>query len=155
MRAYEEGDRDVKKIFTRREPGGARAVELDEEMTAMTMRKSFTAVLTTVLTLAGATAYAGEGTLDKEEIRKVVRAHIDEVRYCYNKVLETQPDAKAKLVVDFTIGGDGAVTKSSIGSLEGSAELGSCVNAAVKTWKFPAPTGGEVAVSYPFVMEPG
>ena len=121
----------------------------------MTMRKCFTAVLMMVLTLAGATAYAGEGTLDKSEIRKVVREHINEIRYCYNKVLETQPEAKASLVVDFTIGGDGAVTNSSISKLEGPAELGPCVNAAVNTWKFPAPTGGEVAVSYPFVMEPG
>lgn len=144
-----------KEIFTGREPGGAGAVGRGEETNDMTMRKSFTVVLTTMLTLAGATAYAGEGTLDKGEIRKVVRAHIDDIRVCYNKVLETDPEARAKLVVDFTIGSDGAVTRSSIGSLEGSAELGSCVSAAVKTWKFPAPSGGEVAVSYPFVMEPG
>src|SRR5688572_23454480 len=104
----------------------------------MKIRKSLAAVLTMMLTFAGTTAYAGEGTLDKEEIRKVVRAHINEIRYCYNKVLETQPEAKAKLVVDFTIGGDGAVTKSSISSLEGPAHLGSCVSAAVSTWKFPA-----------------
>ena len=130
-------------------------MEPGEVMTAMTMRKCFTAVLMMVLTLAGATAYAGEGTLDKSEIRKVVREHINEIRYCYNKVLETQPEAKASLVVDFTIGDDGAVTNSSISKLEGPAELGPCVNAAVNTWKFPAPTGGEVAVSYPFVMEPG
>jgi len=121
----------------------------------MTIRKSLAAVLMTVLTFAGTTAYAGEGVLDKNEIRKVVREHIEEIRVCYDKVLVKQPEAKAKLVVDFTIGSDGAVKKSSIGSLEGPAELGPCVNAAVTTWKFPAPTGGEVAVSYPFVMEPG
>ena len=121
----------------------------------MTNQKLFTAVLTTMMTLACATAYASEGTLGKDEIRKVVRDNIHEIRTCYNAVLVKQPEAKAKLVVDFTIGGDGAVTKSSISGLEGPTSLGSCVSAAVNTWKFPAPTGGEVAVSYPFVMEPG
>lgn len=119
------------------------------------LRQIFTATMTVALTLAGTMAYAGEGTLSKDEIRKVVREHIEEVRHCYNQVLEKQPEARAKLVVDFTIGSDGGVTRSNIGSLEGPAELGPCVNAAVRTWKFPRPTGGEVAVSYPFVMEPG
>lgn len=121
----------------------------------MTNQKLFTAVLTTTMTLACATAYASEGTLGKDEIRKVVRDNIHEIRTCYNAVLVKQPEAKAKLVVDFTIGGDGGVTKSAIGSIEGPAELGQCVSAVVLAWKFPKPTGGEVAVSYPFLFEPG
>jgi outer membrane biosynthesis protein TonB len=84
-----------------------------------------------------------------------VRDNIHEIRTCYNAVLEKQPEAKAKLVVDFTIGVDGGGDQERIGSIEGTAELGQCVSAAVLAWKFPKPTGGEVAVSYPFVFEPG
>lgn len=119
------------------------------------LRRICSGTLAMTMMLAGATAYAGEGTLSKDEIRKVVRDNIHEIRWCYNKVLESAPEAKAKLVVDFTIGGDGAVTKSAIGSLEGPAELGPCVSATVAKWRFPKPTGGDVAVSYPFLFEPG
>lgn len=122
----------------------------------MTTLKLFVATIS-VATVVCATARAGEakGTLGEDEIRKVVRDHIDEVRVCYNAVLAKQPEAKANLVVDFTIGSDGAVTTSKIGTLEGPAELGKCVSAAVLAWKFPKPTGGAVDVSYPFAFEPG
>jgi outer membrane biosynthesis protein TonB len=120
------------------------------------MRTIFTTILMTSTLFACATAEAGEGSLDKDQIRQVVRANISEVRYCYNQTLEKQPELKAKVVIDFTIGADGSVTKSAVGSMDGPAELGKCVAERIATWKFPAPTGGgEVAVSYPFVMEPG
>lgn len=130
--------------------------------TTMTMLLTMTALMT--MPMVGGTARAGgtmkaeiEGNLDKEQIRTVVRDHLNEVRYCYNQVLEVDPMAKGKLVVDFTIGSDGAVLKSAVGAgSQAPEQLGSCVAQAVRSWKFPAPTGGgTVAVSYPFLFEPG
>lgn len=123
----------------------------------MTMRRIFTGMMATLMMFACATAQAEiSGNLEKEQIRDVVWDHIDEVRYCYNKALEQDPELTVKLVVDFTIGEDGAVTHSAISSSDGPAELGNCVSAAVSSWQFPQPDGGgEVVVSYPFVMEPG
>lgn len=127
----------------------------------MTMRTTFLTICATMM-MFGATARAGDkaeikGNLDKDQIRDVVRDHINEVRVCYNQVLEGAPETKAKLVIDFTIGSDGAVKKSAVGAgSEGPAQLGECVTAAVRTWKFPAPKGGgEVVVAYPFLFEPG
>jgi outer membrane biosynthesis protein TonB len=129
--------------------------------TTTTMLLSMVALL--AMPMIGGTAQAGgtqkaevEGNLGKDQIRDVVRAHINEVRFCYNEVLAVDPTAKAKLVVDFTIGSDGAVTKSAVGAgTEAPAQLGQCVTKAVLAWKFPAPNGGTVAVSYPFLFEPG
>lgn len=120
------------------------------------MRRMFSALtIATVVTMAGP-AQAGGGSLDREEIRKVVRAHIGEIRDCYNEGLSRDEKLAGKLMVDFQIAASGAVTSSKIGeSTLGDAKMETCVAAAVKTWKFPQPTGGSVKVSYPFEFEPG
>lgn len=120
------------------------------------MRAMFSAVMIAVMATLPGPAQAGEGVLDKDLIRRVVRAHIDEVRYCYNAGLEKDPDLAGKIVVGFEIGADGAVQSSEITeSTLPDAEVGTCVAAAVKKWVFPKPQGGSVAVAYPFVLEPG
>jgi hypothetical protein len=50
-----------------------------------------------------------QGALDKDIIRRIVRAHINEVRYCYNQALARDPNAKGRVAVQFTIGGTGKV----------------------------------------------
>lgn len=96
-----------------------------------------------------------EGALDKNIIRRVVKAHIDEVRYCYNEGLEGDPELAGRVAVQFVIGPEGKVTRSTAESdMEG--EVPECIAKAVQGWLFPKPRDGkEVAVSYPFVLEPG
>ena len=117
------------------------------------------AILSVTIIVAAAlasSASAGEGTLDKDAIRDVVRAHIGEIRGCYNQGLERDPALAGRLVVGFEITGTGAVGRSEISeSTLADAAVGTCVAQAVKTWQFPAPKGGSVAVEYPFVLEPG
>lgn len=98
-----------------------------------------------------------KGSLDKDIIRRVVRAHINEVRSCYNKALIKDPTLGGKVVVDFTIGSAGKVTASSVASTTLTDEdVGTCIAGAAKRWKFPSPTGGGVVVvKYPFSLEPG
>jgi TonB family protein len=126
----------------------------------MMKRTILSAILMTLTTIACADAQAGDkaevkGNLSKEQIRDVVRSHIDEVRYCYNQVLEVDPTVSAKVVIDFTIGEKGTVTRSAVAESNGPEQLGNCMSAAFRSWQFPAPNGGVVEVSYPFVMEPG
>lgn len=106
---------------------------------------------------AAAPARAGGGSLDKALIRKVVQAHIDEVRHCYNEGLARKPDLAGKLTVDFTISKSGDVSASEVraGSTVGDAKVEACIAAAVKSWVFPKPEGDAVVVSYPFALEPG
>lgn len=117
-----------------------------------------TMMLSAIVSTAGpAAAGEGEGTLDKDLIRRIVRAHIPEIRYCYNEGLQRDPDLAGALTVDFEIAPTGDVVASEIheGSTLKDAAVEACIAAAVMKWKFPKPDGGHVLVSYPFVLEPG
>ena len=92
------------------------------------------------------------GRLDKEIIRREVRRHMNEVRYCYNEGLTRRPALEGRLVVHFTIAPTGrvivAVPQS---STLGMPSVDECVATAVRRWQFPQPSGGGLAiVSYPF-----
>jgi TonB family protein len=96
------------------------------------------------------------GTLDKEIIRREVRRHMNEVRYCYDQGLTRKPGLQGRLVVHFTIAPTGrvlvAVPQS---STLGMPSVDQCVVAAVQRWQFPQPAGGGLAmVSYPFLFSP-
>jgi len=95
------------------------------------------------------------GTLDKDIIRRIVRAHINEVRMCYNQGLVKDPKLAGKVSVQFTIGASGSVTKSTvIDNTVSDEKVATCIAKAVKRWTFPKPEGGGVVeVTYPFVLE--
>ena len=96
------------------------------------------------------------GALDKEIIRRIVRRHINEVRYCYEQALAGHPSLGGRVVVQFTIAGTGRVLASVLQSSSlGAPAVDACVVNAVKRWEFPQPTGGGlVIVSYPFQLTP-
>lgn len=90
------------------------------------------------------------GSLDKELISKVVHDNRDQVRSCYEQAIAKAP-VEGKLLMDWTIATTGAVkdvSASPSSTLKG--EVVSCIVNAVSGWKFPAPKGGEVHVTYPF-----
>jgi TonB family protein len=97
------------------------------------------------------------GGLDKDLIRRVVRAHINEVRYCYNQGLAKDANLKGRVAVQFTIGGTGKVTSAVVGETDlKDRAVGSCIAQAVKRWSFPKPaSGGAAIVTYPFILQPG
>jgi hypothetical protein len=96
------------------------------------------------------------GSLDKEIIRRIVRRHLNEVKYCYDQALVRQPKLDGRLVAQFTISGNGRVIASVVqSSTLGSTPVEMCVVNAIKRWEFPAPSGGGLAiVSYPFTFAP-
>jgi len=97
-----------------------------------------------------------QGSLDRDIIRRIVRAHINEVRYCYNQALANDPNAKGRVSVQFTIDVTGKITAATVTeSTLADAAVGLCIAKAVKGWTFPKPVGGVVNVTYPFVLEPG
>ncbi len=97
------------------------------------------------------------GSIDKDIIRRIVRAHINEVRYCYNQGLVRDPNLEGKVTVKFTIAATGKVASSDVAkSTVDDTNVGRCIAKAVKRWKFPKPPGGGVVVvSYPFALVPG
>lgn len=95
------------------------------------------------------------GALDKDIIRRVVHAHINEIRQCYNEGLHRDASMKGRVAIQFTIGPDGSVPLSAVHETDiKDVEVGRCIADALKRWKFPEPEGGgNVVVTYPFVLQ--
>ncbi len=96
-----------------------------------------------------------KGPLDPDIIRRVVRAHINELRYCYNRGLVGDPGLAGQVVVEFRILATGTVGESKLTSTTLSDKtVGECVVAATLRWQFPRPTDAVVDVTYPFEFAP-
>ncbi|KIG11799.1 putative signal peptide protein [Enhygromyxa salina] len=97
------------------------------------------------------------GSLDRDIIRRIVRAHINEVRSCYNAGLSRDPSLEGRVEIGFTIDAMGDVDQSVVQTTTLSdAAVSTCIARAVKRWRFPKPDGGgTVRVTYPFLLSPG
>jgi hypothetical protein len=97
------------------------------------------------------------GDIDKDLIRRIVRAHINEVRSCYNAGLTRDPNLGGRVTVQFSIIGNGKVSSSVVQeNTTRDSEVGNCIAKAVKRWKFPrVNNGGTALVSYPFRLTAG
>lgn len=99
------------------------------------------------------------GVLDKDDIRKVVRAGIADIRACYNAGLASDPKLTGRVAIHFAIAGDGKVAQAAVqeSTLPAWARsVADCIAAVAGRWQFPPPEGGgTVTVLYPFVLEPG
>ncbi|HET6582163.1 MAG TPA: AgmX/PglI C-terminal domain-containing protein, partial [Nannocystaceae bacterium] len=95
------------------------------------------------------------GALDKDLVRRIVRAHLDEVRYCYHLGLVRDPKLRGRIVIQFTIGPTGKVAAAVVQSTTLSDRaVAQCAARAVRRWRFPKPAGGgNVIVSHPFVLQ--
>jgi len=96
------------------------------------------------------------GGLTKEQVARVVRAHSNAVKFCYEKELQRKPTLAGKIEVYWVIVPDGSVEKSKIASttMEDNAVEG-CVARQVKQWVFPKSDGRTVVQSYPFLFKGG
>ncbi len=94
------------------------------------------------------------GGLSKEVIRRVVRRHHNEVKFCYEQALRERPDLEGRVTTRFMISPTGAVAASVVqSSTLGNGEAEQCITQAITRWSFPAPSdGGMVSVTYPFVF---
>jgi hypothetical protein len=99
------------------------------------------------------------GALDSAIIRRIVRAHINEVRECYDKGLGRDPTLAGDVSIQATIGAEGKVSAATVaadGTTLTDAAVGKCIAKAFKGWTFPKPSdGGKVELTYPFALAPG
>lgn len=95
------------------------------------------------------------GSLDKEIIRRIIRRHINEVKFCYERELVKSPNLMGRVMVQFTISAQGSVLASLVqSSTMNNVPTEQCIAAAVRRWEFPKPQGGGiVVVTYPFVLK--
>jgi hypothetical protein len=95
-----------------------------------------------------------EGCLDKEIIRRVIRQHHNEVRYCYERGLVEKPALEGRVVTSFTIANTGRVLASAVTDTSlRTPDVERCIAEAVRRWEFPSSAQTSM-VSYPFILTP-
>ena len=96
------------------------------------------------------------GGLTVQEILAVIKAHLNEIRHCYEQLLQRSPSASGKIAVNFVVGLSGSVTKVTVAEATlNDAVMRGCVTGRIQRWDFPKPRGGQpVDVNYPFVFNP-
>ena len=95
------------------------------------------------------------GSIDKSVIDRVIKKHLAQIRYCYERELKTHADLAGKVVITFTIATDGTVQSTKVkSSTLGHEGVESCVQGRFARMRFPAPAGGGVViVAYPLVFK--
>ena len=98
------------------------------------------------------------GAIDPELIRKVIRDHADQVRYCYEQQLTLNPKLGGKIAIKWQINADGRASATVFDAnvpvdSDGMRNVGECIMSRIKTWEFPKPKGGGMAiVTYPWIL---
>jgi hypothetical protein len=99
-------------------------------------------------------APAVDGELDPAMVAKEVRSRLGAIKACYERALKRNPTLSGKVVIHWTITQAGTVSGVDVEQdTLGDAEVASCMKALVARWRFPAPAGGSVDVSFPFVFQ--
>jgi len=94
------------------------------------------------------------GALDRGVIDEVIKRHLTQIRYCYQRELQRDTSLAGKVVMKFTIAKDGSVSSANAQkSTLGNASVDQCLVGRFLRMQFPEPEGGGIViVSYPFVF---
>lgn len=97
------------------------------------------------------------GQIDRSLVDAVVKRHLREIKYCYQRELQKVPTLSGKVTVKFVIAGDGSVSSATTKtSTLGNSAAEACINSRFSHMQFPALKAGGIAiVSYPFLFAPG
>ena len=95
------------------------------------------------------------GSLDPAIIDAVIKRHLAQIQYCYERELGKKPKLHGKLVVNFVIASDGLVTRAGMkSSTMNDANVEGCVADRFRKIRFPKPKGGGiVTVNYPLLFK--
>jgi hypothetical protein len=95
-----------------------------------------------------------QGGMSRQAVKRVIDQHLDEITYCYETALISNPSIMGKMIFEWKILTSGQVGEVRIkSSTVNSHEIHACIKAAIKTWQFPKPKGSTVVVSYPFIFD--
>jgi hypothetical protein len=97
-----------------------------------------------------------DGSLSKEQIERVVRAHAAGIKYCYEKELQRKQSLSGNVDMFWVIAPDGTVPKANIkASSLGDAAVEGCIIRQIKQWQFPKAPGQTIVGRYPFLFKGG
>ncbi len=90
------------------------------------------------------------GSMDPDIIRQILKEHIPQFRYCYQKELESNSNISGVVRLDFIIGASGHVSRASVGGKGIPVDVRRCVGNVLRGIQFPSPKGGgQVEVKQP------
>lgn len=94
------------------------------------------------------------GSIDRDAVRRVVKAGLPEFRSCYERALNRSTRLSGKVVLQWTIVAQGRATGVFVkSSTLGNRGMEECMKQRLVGWKFPVPPRGTYAeVTYPFVF---
>jgi len=92
-------------------------------------------------------------TLSQQQITSVVNRNIDRIQFCYDTQLRQNPNLSGKVVVNFTVIGEGRISSVKIMTPQfRGSYLEGCVDKTMKSWRFPKFRGDPIEVDYPFIF---
>ena len=95
-----------------------------------------------------------DGALDPNVVANEIRRRKGAIVACYESALKRNPNLSGKVELQFTVSAVGKVTGAEIGTdTMHDDEVNNCIKSRVASWRFPAPDGGEVHFSYPFIFQ--
>ena len=96
---------------------------------------------------------AAEDALDLSFVATEVNQRLGALEQCYARRLQLRPNLAGKVVIHWCITETGEVPEACVTEdTVGDHEITECVNQLVKDGRFPAPRGGPISVSFPFVF---
>ena len=97
-----------------------------------------------------------DGSLSKEQVYKVAKAHFAGVKYCYEKELQHKANLAGGVDIFWVIQPDGTVSKASVkSSTIGDSAVEGCILRQIKQWQFPKAAGQTIVGKFPFVFKGG
>lgn len=97
---------------------------------------------------------AGGGHLDQSNLQRTLRRKRRDVQRCYERALASNPNLGGRLIIQFTVGQGGVVTKASLPTNQLGSAVGNCVVGKVRRWRFDSPKGGTVTVQQAYILQP-
>jgi hypothetical protein len=109
-----------------------------------------------LVVLLSTPAKPSDPALSKTSLDAVINAHASEVSACYDSALAVWPGLKGRIASAIVIWFDGRVALVHTGeSTLDNPMLECCINTAIRSWPFPKPSDGSIAlVTFPFTLGP-
>jgi hypothetical protein len=70
-------------------------------------------------------------------LRKIMQAYMAGLKRCHKDLLKTDPTARGKVTLAFTVSESGRVSRANVDGFNDN--LDACIKSRVMTWRFPAP----------------
>lgn len=82
---------------------------------------------------------------------QTIRSNMRDVEHCYGQVALKDPSVAGRVVLQWTLGRDGAPTATAVvQDTLSDKSVGACMRARAHRWRFPPPPGGVQVIKYPF-----